>query len=1000
MMTTRRIVGLIVAGALFLVPAAARAQQVAASINGVVRDASGAVLPGVTVEAASPALIDKVRVLVTDNDGRYRFVDLRPGVYSVSFSLAGFSTLLRTNIELTGGFTATVNGDLSVGGVEQTITVTGEVPLVDLQSVRQQTVLAKDTLDAAPTTGRVGQYVTLIPSAQMQSPALHDVGGLSGERALFGVHGQRADDVTNVVDGVDHKVAGGGVFSLNNLTFKEIAIETSGIGAEAATGGVQVNIVPKNGGNVFEGTFTTAYSNPSLQSENLTDKLRARGLNGAPGLRKLQEFGGSLGGPIKRNRVWFFYAYRQLNSGQFQSGNFWNKRQGEALSVDPRDGMRVAPYEADLSRQAYTDDYFKDHTIRLTWQATTKNRINASLMSNVNCACFSPFLLFPQGGVNAPTAAPEATGQHHYKPNFAPFVGWTFPASDRWLIEAGASLKVYDNTTSPIEGARGVLQVTELATNYRYGSRAWSINTAGGNYTIFRRDMVHSRFAVSYVTGSHNVKMGVERNKYNFGEPGQYTDLDQVMGARGYTFRAGVPESIRLWNVPIGYWEDARDISAFAQDQWTIGRMALNLGLRFNNFNGQIDEQDLIAGRFVPARHTDAVKNSPNWTNFNPRVGVAYDLFGNGRTAVKASWGRYTARNVGAEGNPMHNMAYFTDRSWNDANRNYIPDCELGSPAANGECGAFSDLTFGLVKPPSTGRAPDSLSGVNLEGFNTQTSVSVQHELAQNLALNVGFYHTSYGNFLVTDNRAVTPAHYDEYCITAPVDSRLPGGGGNQLCGLYDIKPTSFGQVDNLVTQLSHYGKKKERYNGVDVTLNGRFGSGGQFSGGLSAGRTVIDACVVVDSPQDARPGFCKVSQPWSSATQAKFLVVYPLPLGFRTSAIYQNVSGIPILASHSVTTAEVARSLGRPLSGGARSVTIDLIAPNTVFEPRLQQLDLRFSRIFGLPKGRIAANFDLYNVGNANAVLVQNGRFGPVWQNAIQVMPGRLMKISAQYDF
>ena len=176
-------------------------------------------------------------------------------------------------------------------------------------------------------------------------------------------------------------------------------------------------------------------------------------------------------------------------------------------------------------------------------------------------------------------------------------------------------------------------------------------------------------------------------------------------------------------------------------------------------------------------------------------------------------------------------------------------------PAANGECGPFSDLTFGQVRPASVGGAPDSLAGFNKERYNWQASLALQHELRPNMALNVGYFRTWYGNFQVTDNLAVTPADYDPFCVTAPADSRLPGDvSGQQICGLYDIKPAKFGQVNNLVTQASHFGDRTEVYNGIDVGLNTRFGQGGVFQGGVSVGRTVEDSCARLISRRTATP--------------------------------------------------------------------------------------------------------------------------------------------------
>jgi hypothetical protein len=999
------VVGLAITLCLLLLPAQGWAQQ--SGIAGAVRDVSGGALPGVTVEASSPALIEGTRTVVTDGGGLYNFVDLRPGSYTVVFTLTGFSTLRREGVELSAGFTATVNADLALGGVEETITITGEAPVVDIRNIRSQVTVDRDTLTAIPTTGRMGQYATLIAGATLETSTLHDVGGVAGERGQFGVHGQRAADISYVQDGVNTKVQTGGVFSLNNQTFQEVSIETSGMSAEAQTGGVQVKVVPRDGGNILSGNFSGAFSHPNLQAENITDDLRARNLTAAPGLKKLIDTGGGLGGPIKRDKLWFFYAYRQSSVGQYQQGNYYNKLQGVDISTDPM--WDVFAYEADLDRPAYTDDWYKDHSMRLTWQATSKHKFVAAATVNDNCSCFM-FLLAPQGGV---LAAPEATGEHHYNPNTFPSVSWTYPATSRLLFEGSVSMQAFHNTTKREPGVgSNVIQVTELNNNYRWGSRAVSINTAGGNYTTLKREFYFQRFTTAYITGAHSLKAGFERSQYLLGRlPNRYTDLNQINGAMGYTVRNMVPQSITLWAVPFGLWEDSTDISAFVQDQWTVRKLTLNLGVRFNNFNGSIPEQDLPAGYFVPARHTDPVKDSPNFSNLSPRVGAAYDVYGTGRTAIKASLGRFTPRNVGPVGNPLLTTAQSVTRTWNDADRDFVPDCSLATPTANGECGPFSDLTFGEVKPPAGGVAPDARTGFNKEGYNWQASVSLQHELRRNMALNVGYYRTWYGNFQVTDNLAVTPADYDHFCITAPTDSRLPSEiSGQPICGLYDIKPEKFGQVNNLTTLASHYGKRSEVYNGVDVGLNTRFGQGGMFQGGVSMGRTVEEACVVVDQPQDAEtgfgltiggttPGYCKVSRPWAAATQLKFMVVYPLPWNLQTSAIYQNIPGMPINTTYLATNAEISPSLGRNLVG-RNNVVIDLVPPNTVFEPRLQQVDLRLSWRFAVGKARFNANLDLYNAFNENAVLNQTLRYGPAWGNVVQVMGGRMLKMGGEINF
>ena len=250
------------------------------------------------------------------------------------------------------------------------------------------------------------------------------------------------------------------------------------------------------------------------------------------------------------------------------------------------------------------------------------------------------------------------------------------------------------------------------------------------------------------------------------------------------------------------------------------------------------------------------------------------------------------------------------------------------------------------------------------------------------------------------------PSTSRPYCFTVPTDVRLVNSG-ERLCGLYDLKPARFGQVDNLVTQKSHFGEQSQVYNGVDVTLAARFGQGGQFSGGLSMGRTVLDNCAVVNSPQDARPEFCKTVPPWSAGTQLKFMAIYPLPLSMQASVIYQNFGGIENNPTITLTNAQIAPSLGRNLSScGAvavcnQTVTIDGAPAGSMYEPRIQQVDVRLSGLLRLGGTyRIRGNFDVANLFNVSNVLSLQRQYGPTYLDAVQIMGGRLMKIGFQFDF
>ena len=302
------------------------------------------------------------------------------------------------------------------------------------------------------------------------------------------------------------------------------------------------------------------------------------------------------------------------------------------------------------------------------------------------------------------------------------------------------------------------------------------------------------------------------------------------------------------------------------------------------------------------------------------------------------------------------------------------------------------------------------------------------------MGVNVAYYRTWYGGFLATDNQAVTAANFDPFCITAPTDRGLPTSG-QQICGLYDVKPALYGQVDNLVTQASHYGKQTEVFQGIDVTLTARFREGAQIQGGLSTGRTVNDTCDFNNLPQvqgllvqgvDATTlpslggsstnvavpktaGFCHISQPWLAGFG--FNVVYPLPWNLQSSVIWQDKPGYPITASYVASNAEIRTSLGRNLSECNQTAatcnanrTLALFPPNSIYGDRIRQLDLRFSRIFALMgRSKVQGNFDLYNIFNGSTVLNENTRYSLTnnqWRNVVQIMGGRLLKFSAQLTF
>jgi hypothetical protein len=424
---------------------------------------------------------------------------------------------------------------------------------------------------------------------------------------------------------------------------------------------------------------------------------------------------------------------------------------------------------------------------------------------------------------------------------------------------------------------------------------------------------------------------------------------------------------------------------------------------------------------YLPAIDFPRVDNVPNWKDINPRVGVSYDLFGNGKTAIKASLGRYIkpeTTDIANRNNPAATIAVQTSRNWNDSlfgagdarTGNYVPDCDLTSRFENGECGPMDNRAFG-TSVITTRFSPDVTEGWFVRPSNWQTSIAVQHELRPGIGVNVGYFRTWWhnggpgsGDFHVTDNLAVTPADFDTYCITAPSDARLPGGGGYQVCGLYDVKPGLFGRVDNLIIDVNDVGGRTQIYNGIELSMNARFGRGGVVQGGIGMGRTLVDTCNTPDVPAQ----FCRSTLPFKGETQIKVSGSYPLPwFGLLVSGALQNLSGRPISASHVVPNSQIAPVLGRNLSqcGSATttctaSVTVNLIEPNTMFEDRYTLLDMRLGKTFRLGNVRVMPRLDVYNVFNSDAVNSMITRYGTSWLRPQEIFAARMLKLGAQVDF
>lgn len=972
-----------------LVPAAAAcslvllptvsAAQTGSALTGVVRDISGAVLPGVTIEASSPALIEGARLAVSDAQGVYRIVDLRPGTYRVSFTLPGFKALVRDGVVLTSAFTATVNADLEVGALEETVTVTGQAPVVDTQNTAAREVFTRDIVEALPIAKTTGVWAALIPAMRQPPPAAADSGATGGvdvgatqserSQAEVTVHGG-ANDIRVVRDGME---AMRGVYSMNRVDTQEITVQMGGNPAEAETGGVRINIVPREGANIFSGTFEFDGTTEDLQGSNIDDELRARGVVGTPYVKQAYNVGGAVGGPIRQDRLWFFGSYRKWGSQLWLPGKYFNATQGTPV------------YTPDLNRPASSNDYYQSVTGRATWAATRNQKFNFTFEHANNCNCVIRLI--------ALNRAPEATGDHLYFHRI-PQVSWQYAASNRLLFESGFSWYHGMGDSDPVEGVEPQhIAIRELSTDFRWNARADNIAGSGAYARRSMRNNLSQRLNVSYVTGTHNFKTGVWVQQWpNFNE-------FSVNGGMLQNFRNGVPTSVTLYASPLFNETMAHNVGLYAQDQWTMRRLTFNVGLRYDTYRGHAPEVRMPAGPYVPERTFAKTDDLVSLKDLNPRMGAAYDLFGNSRTAIKGFLGRFIVGEVGElPAQPAMAIVSSANRTWTDRNGDFSPQ--------ENELGPLSNNLFGNPQPVALTVEDNMRYGWGNRAYTWQGILSIDHEVVPGLGVQLAYYRTWWGNQNFTENRLVSAADFDEYCITAPVDSRLPGGvSGSQICGLYDINPAKYGQVQN--SQQLAGDLRRRVFNGIDLNISGRFGNGGTIGGGIAFGDTDIDDCgAAVDNPAQGLSGivplrFCRSVYGWSEDVQFKINGSYALPWDLRAAYVFQSLPGFPISAVYVVTSAMAAPSLGRNFSAGANAtVEVELIEPNTEYEKRTNILDLRISRRFRAGGTSINGLVDLSNVLNANTPQYVNPQYGPQWLNVTNAMSARVVRLGVQVGF
>jgi hypothetical protein len=1026
-----------------MLPSVSAAQGALArgALTGTVRDASGAVLPGVTVEAASPALIEKVRTAVTDSAGVYRIVNLDPGLYTLTFTLEGFKQVKRENIELTGSATLTVAIDMQVGTIQETVIVSGETPVVDVQSAQREAVVDGDVIATLPGTRSTGSLLTMIPGIDTFGAALAVSPGLTTFFARGG----------NVLEGrfnvggmpVANAFAGGGGSSLiyDTVNVDEITVNIGGGLGESDMGGPVLNITPRSGGNAFQGQAFINFSNDQMRGNNLNSELMAPSpgpnLRAAPGIINAYDANISYGGPIVRDRLWFYGSYRRLDTqtaapGIVANANAFDLSKWNWVADESVTGRLAARRSIYIGR--ITSQVAPKHRVSVNWEAQRRCDGSPLKVDSDGCRGRGSNWQPVAGGPGNSNSSPEAAQNYLEAPYTIVQGRWTNPVTNRLLLEAGGTYYSYEHAGGFLARPPDAIfdiGVSEQSTAINAATGAPWAPRAGYTYRAlseYREDTASPNnwnASAQYVTGSHSIKVGYQ---------GAYQSASTIRRANptllSYNLLRGTPQT---FTVRIPDWGEANRTwtqSFFAQDSWTRGRLTLQGALRYDRawsyapagLNGtQTPAPQLGLGEitFPKIASVDA------YNDITPRVGAAYDVFGTGKTAIKFSMGRYltAATNGGAytRNNPAVRIVNTYTRGWTD-DGDYVVECNLAILTVNQECAGLTgnSLNFGGLSGNISQVNQDTLKGWGAREHDWQWSIGVQHEVLPRVSAEVSYARRSFHGFVVTDNQVRDPSQYQAWTIDAPLDDRLPGGGGYPITMYTVTQAAADIPAQNYVTWETDFGDARKNYwQGVDVTANARLRQGLTLQFGTSTGRTLTDTCATVVKIDSPDPRNCRQTPPYQ--TTVRGLASYTIPvIDVLVSTVVRSQPPLELTANWLVPNRctgagclSVESLLGRIPPGGTPTGTTTVALVDNEHrlyaDNRRTQIDMRVAKIFRLGRTRLDIGVDGENLLNTNYATAYEGTYqftqgntatGGTWQNPTAILGPRYARLNVTVSF
>jgi hypothetical protein len=956
-----------VIGAGFVLAAsrAAAAQPTAAAFVGQVTDESGGVLPGATVTATSPALQVPEVVVLTDSRGEYRLTPLPIGTYTLVYALSGFQTVRRENVRLTVGFVAQVDVKMQVGSLQESVTVSGASPIVDVTSAAPATMLTRETLELTPTS-RNG-IISLLAQVPSVRANLDVGGGTLGDPPTYRLHGMEAQSWVTLEGVLTTDARHGGNY-FNYSAFDEARVQAASNEASVASRGVAVTMVTKSGGDTFHGSGLVGYENRHLQSNNIDSYLASQGITSGNPLMGQTDQGGDLGGRIRREKVWFYGAARyrnqdrQIVAAYRPDGSPREQYQGEVI-LDGKVSAQLNPSNRLIGFTHWSQKYTRSEGGQFNDWGSGNERCCPPLRTYVNKL--------------------EWEMVHKTIVTSLQFGGWGWTAPINVKNMDGSNVSIFTDAAH----GNGLPATFDQVT-----LRVTGTDPSAGNFDVAKR--YHTRAAMTWyrpdlLAGNHEFKVGLDyiRNQigweyYSRGSAGEYRLI----------FNNGVPFQIDTYNNPATPRTRAHHVGVYASDSWVIGRrLTLNLGARFGHDNAFIPAQCRAAGQFAPAACINEI-DTAIWNSVSPRLYASYDLGTGLKTVLKGGWGRYSHVRTEDEIlqlNPF--VATITTYRWHDLNGNNAYDPGEVNLDPNGP-----DFLRSVVRDTGTLTSNATLNPNEKQPGIDQLSVSLERELAGNLAVSVSAVHEHSYN----EPRALNVLRpYSSYSI--PITNPDPGPDGivgtaddpGRTITYYEY-PVAVAGRDFQRTILVDDPRSNERHDTLELTMTKRMANRWQLLASYSATKnhalvakprgTAYFAPAALDPNTEFNSG--DYTWEWLGRVSG----IYRLPAGVSVSANYDHRSGIP-------TARQVL------LRGGTTipSITLNVDPLGSLRLPNTNVIDVRADKSFPIAnRQRLSLRVNMFNALNANTVTSLTVLSGPSYLRPTGILGPRIVEFVASYDF